>query len=181
MKRIIIFVFFLTIFSFLFLFVTPNNNLSNAASPCETNGYFCLNTCAPDRLSVAYACASSTNVCCGAPGSGVPGLPRDDIPAGCGNSADQVWTLDCIFPILKNVVDWALIFSGIVAVFLIIFSGIKFITSGGNPKNVDSAKKTLTYAILGLLLILLSFFIINIISYATGVSCIKIMGFNACP
>ena len=176
MKRIITFVFFLTIFSFLFLFFVPNNNLSNAAStPCESHGYFCLETCAPNRTSVNYGCDREGDVCCGP----LP-PPPVDVPAGCGTSADEAWTLDCIFPVLKSVVDWALIFSGIVALFLIIFSGIRFITSSGDPKNIESAKKTFIYAILGLILVLLSFFIINIISYATGVSCIKFMGFQAC-
>jgi len=55
-----------------------------------------------------------------------------------------------------------------------------FLTSGGDQKRVESAKKTMTFAILGIVLIFLSFAIINLIAYVTGVSCIKILGFQAC-
>lgn len=89
-------------------------------------------------------------------------------------------TLNCIFLLIQTIISWALTFAGVVAVILIIFSGIKFITSGGDPKQVEGAKKTLTYAIAGLVLVLLSFTIINLIAYATGVSCISLMGFDTC-
>ena len=91
-----------------------------------------------------------------------------------------VATLNCIPIVFSNILNWALAFAGVAALFLIILSGIKFITSGGDPKQVEGARKTLTYAIIGLLIILFSFFIINIISYVTGVNCIKLFGFDNC-
>ncbi len=81
----------------------------------------------------------------------------------------DVATLRCVPIVIKNVVQWALIFAGVVALFLIIFAGFKFVTSKGDPQEVDNAKKTLTYAIIGLLLILLSFAILNLIASVTGV------------
>ena len=92
----------------------------------------------------------------------------------------DVATLNCIPIVFSNILNWALAFAGVVALFLIIFSGIKFITSGGDPKQVEGARKTLTYAIIGLLIILFSFFILNLISYVTGVECIKMFGFDNC-
>lgn len=92
----------------------------------------------------------------------------------------KVATLDCIPLVFNNIVTALLIFSGIVAVFLIIVSGIKFMTSGGDPKQVEGAKHTMTYAIIGLIIILLSFFIIKIIAGVTGVNCITIFGLNNC-
>jgi hypothetical protein len=81
-------------------------------------------------------------------------------------------TLNCIFPLITNVVYWLIGFAGIVALAMIIFAGFKFLTSGGEAKSVDSAKKTLTFAIVGLLLIFFSFFILNIIATVTGVGCL---------
>lgn len=89
-------------------------------------------------------------------------------------------TLSCIPPLIVGIIYWLVTIVGIFALFLVIYSGIKFINSGGDPKSVDSAKKTLTYAIIGLLVVLFSFAIINIISYATGVSCINKFGFGNC-
>lgn len=81
----------------------------------------------------------------------------------------DVATLACIPIVIKNLIQWALIFAGVVAVFLIIYAGFKFVTSKGDPQEVDNAKKIITYAIIGLLLIFFSFAILNLISTVTGV------------
>lgn len=92
----------------------------------------------------------------------------------------NIATLNCIGPLFQNIITTLLSLAGVAALFFIIFSGIKFITSGGDPKQVEGARHTLTYAIIGLLVILFSFLIINIISYVTGVNCIKMFGFDNC-
>lgn len=93
---------------------------------------------------------------------------------------DGAATLSCIPIVFKNIVTAALVFVGVVAVFLIILSGIKFITSAGDPKQVEGARNTLTYAIIGLVVVLLSFLIINVIGRITGAECINAFGFNSC-
>jgi hypothetical protein len=100
--------------------------------------------------------------------------------SSCSGPSGNAATLDCLPLLLQVIISWLLTFAGVVALFLIIYAGIRFITSGGDAKSVDGAKKTLSYAIVGLVLILLSFFIINLIAYATGVSCINFLGFSAC-
>lgn len=95
-------------------------------------------------------------------------------------SPEGVATLSCIPIVFQNVVKWTFIFAAVVAVFFIIFSGLKFIRSGGQPKLVEDARNTLTYAIIGLIIVLLSFFIINVISDITNVPCIKQFGFGNC-
>ena len=88
----------------------------------------------------------------------------------CLEPGTDVATLACIPIIIKNVVTAALVFAGIIAVALIIFAGAKYITSKGDQVKIDSAKKTLTYAFVGLAIIFLSFFIVSFISQMTGVS-----------
>ncbi|MCL5113943.1 MAG: pilin [Patescibacteria group bacterium] len=95
-------------------------------------------------------------------------------------SPEGVATLSCIPIVFQNVVKWIFIFSAIAAVFFIIFAGLKFIRSGGQPKLVEDARNTLTYAIIGLIIVLLSFFIVNVISDITNVPCIKQFGFGNC-
>ncbi len=77
-------------------------------------------------------------------------------------------TLNCLPAIIQTALNWLLAFAGVVALFFILLSGFKFITSGGDAKQADSARKTLTYAILGLVLILLSFAIVNLIANITS-------------
>ena len=91
-----------------------------------------------------------------------------------------VATLSCIPAVLHNVLLWLFGLAGIAAAFLIIYSGIRFLTSGGDPKQVEGARKTMTYAIIGLVIILTSFFIIQAIGIITGATCISVFGFDNC-
>ena len=106
--------------------------------------------------------------------------PLEDTRCVIDPSGDQIATLDCIPVIIGNVVFWLLVFAGIVALVLIIISGFKFINSAGEPKKAEGARKTLTYAVLGLILILLSFGIVGFIAQATDVGCITKFGFTQC-
>jgi len=92
---------------------------------------------------------------------------------GCFADGTDVATVDCVFQLMANLIYWLLIFSGTIALIIIIISGIRFITSGGEAKSVETAKKGMTFAVLGLLLVFLSFLILNTIAFVTNVACIK--------
>ena len=83
---------------------------------------------------------------------------------------DGAATFGCFPVVFENIVIAALVFAGVGALFFIVFSGIKFILSGGDPKQVESARNTLTWAIIGLVVVLSSFFIISLIGYITRTS-----------
>lgn len=53
----------------------------------------------------------------------------------------------------------------LLAFFFVIFGGFKWLMSSGDKKQVEEAQKTLQYAIIGLVVVLLSFFIINFIGF----------------
>lgn len=72
--------------------------------------------------------------------------------------------------IFANLVSAVLGFAGITLFVLLIVGGFKFITSGGDPKAVEGAKKTITYAIGGLIALLLSYLILVLIKTITGVN-----------
>lgn len=78
-------------------------------------------------------------------------------------------TLQNLEDIFANVVKILLGIAGITFFILLLSSGFKFITSGGDPKALEGAKKTLTYAIGGLILIILSYLILVLIKEITGV------------
>jgi hypothetical protein len=50
---------------------------------------------------------------------------------------------------------------GIVAVIMIIVGGLRYITSGGNDTSVTSAKNTILYAIIGLIIVALAQIIVR--------------------
>jgi hypothetical protein len=82
-------------------------------------------------------------------------------------------TISDLGTVFSNVVSYALGFAGIVLFVLLIVGGFKFITSGGDPKAVESARKTITSAITGLVIILVSYLILVLISNITGVDVTK--------
>lgn len=78
-------------------------------------------------------------------------------------------TIGDLESVFKNVIQYALGFAGIVLFVLLLVGGFKFMTSGGDPKAVEGAKKTLSSAILGLFIILISYLILVFIKTITGV------------
>lgn len=109
---------------------------------------------------------------------GLENCLQDVIDPKTGGVTGQVATLSCIPAVFFNLLTALLMFVGTFALFLFIISGYKYLFSGGDPKKLEGARHSLIYAILGLFIVLLSFFIINIISYVTGVECIKSFGFG---
>ncbi len=98
-----------------------------------------------------------------------------------GECVDKgVATLKCIPVVFSNLINAALTFAGVVGVILVIVAGYKYLTSGGDAKKLEGAQKTLTYAVIGIILVVLSFLIINFISLVTGVTCIKNFEIGAC-
>ncbi len=58
--------------------------------------------------------------------------------------------------IVTTVINIFSVVVGIIAVIFIIIGGIKYITSGGDSNNVQSAKNTILYAIVGLVVVALA-------------------------
>ena len=65
--------------------------------------------------------------------------------------------------VAKQVTNDLSIIVGIVAVIMIIYGGFKYITSGGESGGVESAKKTLIMAIIGLLIVALAQVIVHFV------------------
>lgn len=59
-----------------------------------------------------------------------------------------------------NVVQWVLGFLGLIAVIMILIGGFQWITAGGNEEKVASAKKVISAAVIGLIIVLLAWAIV---------------------
>lgn len=70
--------------------------------------------------------------------------------------------------VFGNVVTSLLALGGIVLFLMLLTGGFKYLTSGGDPKATETAQKTLTYAIGGMILLAGSYLILRIISDFTG-------------
>lgn len=91
-----------------------------------------------------------------------------------------VVTLGCLIPLVINIINGLLMFAGAVGVIFFIFTGIRLVVSGGDAKQVEAARGSFFTTLIGLIIIFLSFAIINLVSAVTGVSCIHVFGFNNC-
>ena len=64
--------------------------------------------------------------------------------------------------------DWIFYIAIILAVLFIMWSGIQWITSGGDVSRLQSAKKRLFFAIIGLVVVLFSFVIVRVVLTTLG-------------
>lgn len=103
--------------------------------------------------ALAYADAKS-DVCDGV------GLTGSSCSGGSGPSVDS--TIKLVINVLSFIV-------GIAAVIMIIIGGLKYVTSQGESNSTASAKNTILYAIIGLVVVALAQIIVRfVLSRATN-------------
>jgi len=65
--------------------------------------------------------------------------------------------------LIVTVLNWMLVIIGILCVVFIIWGGITYTMSRGDSKKVESAKNTILYAVVGLVIALLALAIVNFV------------------
>jgi hypothetical protein cdivTM_30108 len=70
--------------------------------------------------------------------------------------------------IAKNIISVLLWIVGMASIIVIIYSGITFVTSAGNPSQIARAKTMLLYAVVGLVVSILAYAIVNFIVGSAG-------------
>lgn len=79
---------------------------------------------------------------------------------------DPLPTQNTATEIILRVIQILLAIAGLVAVIFLIVGGFRYITAGGNEETAEAAKKTITNAIIGIVIIILAFVIVRVISNA---------------
>ena len=74
-----------------------------------------------------------------------------------------------IVGILKNIIGLLAPAAAIAVFVMILVAGFQFLTSGGDPKAVAAARITLTYAIIGVILVVVVWLVLTLIEAVTGV------------
>jgi TRAP-type C4-dicarboxylate transport system permease small subunit len=90
-------------------------------------------------------------------------LDASAIDGGGTPCATNGATSDKLTALIKLVINIISVVVGVVAVIMIVFGGLKYITSGGESSNVSSAKNTILYAIIGLVVVALAQFIVRFV------------------
>ena len=97
---------------------------------------------------------AATSVQEGADAAHVEGMPTELI----GNNG-----------VFTRITNTALLIIGLVSVVMLLCGGLRYIISGGDNKKVTDAKNTVLYAIIGLIIAILAYAIVNFVLNAIGV------------
>lgn len=101
--------------------------------------------------SQAYA---QTNIGSACPGNGFSGLCLDATRLG---------------PVIGSFITFGFVIVGLVALGFLVWGGIKWLTSEGDKNAVEGARNHIINAIIGLIVIFLSYLIVNILlAFITG-------------
>jgi len=141
----------------------------------------CPGVCRPfcvsgeSRFLNVNSCDASGQDCCQIN----PLVEQDNPTAGCAGGESINTAIGCI-PVASNedfigfILRWAIGIGGGIAFLLILVAGFQIMTSQGNPDKLQAGKELITSAIVGLILIIFSIFILELI----GVEILGIPGFG---
>ena len=76
------------------------------------------------------------------------------------NNANQGESLETD---VGSIINMIISFVGIVAVIVIIIGGVNYMLSQGDPNKIKKAKDTILYGVIGLVVVVLAFAIVNFV------------------
>jgi hypothetical protein len=116
----------------------------------------------PVRVSAADI--SRKDICAGADLK-LTGSSNNCDPGACDASGNCAETAaeKRLNGLVTSIVNILSVIVGIIAVIMIIIGGLKYITSGGDSGKVSSAKSTIIYALVGLIIVALAQFIVRFV------------------
>ncbi len=171
----------------LFVFVVaPKKTLAQSPIQCGLINEPCCNLAGgpPNSCQAGLICQNGR--CVNDPNSTTTPLPRGVVNPNAGSQTDSSPLKgDCIdtaigcVPIDQQgfvvfILKWAIGIAGGIAFILIVIASFQIITSQGDPKKLQAGKELLSSAIMGLLLLIFSVFILRII----GVNILQIPGLS---
>jgi hypothetical protein len=105
------------------------------------------------------AASGDTNCITGGLCKGAQDLTVGEGQKACTDTAAGTGFTD----LLKRIVNILSVIIGVIAVIMIIIGGFRYITSGGKQESVTSAKNTILYAIIGLVIVALAQIIVRFV------------------
>jgi len=90
--------------------------------------------------------------------------PNDILGIDCGQATGLTAEDPRILTV--RIINFALTFLGIIGVCIVLYAGFKWMTAGGNDDQVGEAKKMLISAVIGLIIIMVSYAVTSYIIWA---------------
>lgn len=85
-----------------------------------------------------------------------------------GGTAPNVAAQGTLGQNITTIINYFLGLLGLIAVAFLIYAGILMVTAGGNDEQVTKARKVIMYAVVGIVIILLSYTVVTFVSSALG-------------
>jgi hypothetical protein len=151
------------VFIVLMFLSSTDANAQYGTFHCTPHGE-CVNNCTnggvanfiPDPSGYACCLGPNTPTACQAPPS------TDLCPDGKSiNTAIGCIPVESPAGFITTILRWATGIAGGIAFILIVYAGFEIITAGGNPQKVQAGRELLTAAIMGLMFLLFSAFILR--------------------
>lgn len=86
---------------------------------------------------------------------------------------EDVATIQGITCMIGNVLGVILPLIGLAAFIMLVVGSVRWMLSGGSSQNVEKARNTMVFAVVGIVLALTSYIIINILADFTGIEEIR--------
>jgi hypothetical protein len=167
-----------------FSFLITNSSLAQTSSCGDiTNEFDCSikNGIWDQNNSTCSDCITADTGGGGAAGNGGGGVKSGN----CGGDPNLVWdnsakmcfpkgeqctegSLACsksLSDLIIKIINYLLIFAGMIAVLAVIVGGFWYITAAGNEEQAEKGKKAIINSIIGIVVITLAFLIIRVISH----------------
>jgi len=93
---------------------------------------------------------------------------RGSIDKATNQCTPVVNNINDIWLIVAAIIEMLLRIAGIVAVFMVIYGGVEFITSQGNPEKAAKARNTLMYSLIGLLIAVSAAVLVTFVATSLG-------------
>ena len=93
----------------------------------------------------------------------IVGAINSEITSGMNATSAGTSTPTNANVVIKNVTNTMFFIIGAVSVIMLIYGGIRYTTSGGNANSVTAAKNTVIYSIVGLVIAILAFAVVQFV------------------
>ena len=99
-----------------------------------------------------------------------PALASAQWSVGFGNAQSSGTPTGSIIGIIQSTMNWLLAILGFLGIIGFVIAGILYLTAAGNEDQIDKAKTAMMYSIIGVIVALLGFVVIQAVTAWLGTS-----------